>query len=126
MNNSTAQPIVVMGASAGSVNAIHELASTVARNFPAPNFFVKHIGAHCSELSCLVSAWGPNLAVTASDSDVPRPETVHIVPPDQQMALDGPAIRLSRGPKENPALLAIDPLLRSATLSCGPCTIGGG
>ena len=126
MNNSTAQPIVVMSASAGGVNAIHELASSAARNFPVPIFFVQHIVAHRSELSCMVSAQGPNLAVTASDSDVPRPKTVHIVPPDPQRALDRPAIRLSRGPRENPAHLAIDPLLRSAMLSCGPCTIAGG
>ena len=40
------------------------------------------------------------------------------------MVLDGPTIRLSRGPKENHARPAIDPLFRSAALSCGPLAIG--
>ena len=122
--NDTAQPIIVMGASAGGVNAILDLAPALARDFPAPILFVQHIGAHRSELSRLVSARGPNLAFTAADGDLPRPGTIHIAPPDQHMLLDGNLIRLSRGPKENHARPAIDPLFRSAALSCGPRAIG--
>lgn len=124
MNDSTTQPIIVMGASAGGVKAIFALAATLPRDFPAPILFVQHIGAHRSELSRLVSARGPNPAVTAADGDVPRPGTIYIAPPDQHMVLDGHVILLSRGPKENHARPAIDPLFRSAALSCGPRAIG--
>lgn len=124
MNHSPSRPIIVIGASAGGVNAILELAPTLPRDFPAPILFVQHIGAHRSELWKLVNARGPNVAVNASDGDVPRPGTIYIAPSDQHMLLDGPVIRLSRGPKEHHARPAIDPLFRSAALSCGPRAIG--
>jgi two-component system, chemotaxis family, protein-glutamate methylesterase/glutaminase len=124
MNNLIHQPIIVIGASAGGVNAILELALTLPRNFPAPILFVQHIGAHTSALSNLVSASGTNRAITACDGDVPRAGTIHIAPPDHHMLLDGSVIRLSRGPKEHHTRPAIDPLFRSAALECGPRAIG--
>jgi two-component system chemotaxis response regulator CheB len=124
MNDSTTQPVIVMGASAGGVKAIFELASALPRDFPAPILFVQHIGAHRSELSALVSARGPNPAVNAPDGEGPRPGTIHIAPPDRHMLLDGGVIRLSRGPKEHHARPAIDPLFRSAALQYGPRAIG--
>ncbi|MDB5938655.1 MAG: CheB methylesterase, partial [Polaromonas sp.] len=54
MNDSTTQPVIVMGASAGGVNAILALAQALPRDFPAPILFVQHIGAHRSELWKLV------------------------------------------------------------------------
>ena len=124
MRPSPSEPVIVMGASAGGVNAILQLASALPGNFPAPILFVQHIGAHASELCKLVSARGPNPALTPVDGDVPRPGTIYIAPPDQHMLLDGPVIRLSRGPKEHHARPAIDPLFRSAALHCGPRAIG--
>ncbi|MBG6077678.1 chemotaxis protein CheB [Polaromonas sp. CG_9.11] len=124
MNPSPPEPVIVMGASAGGVHAILELAPALPRDFPAPILFVQHIGAHRSELWKLVNARGPNAAVTASEGDVPRPGTIYIAPPDQHMLLDGHVIRLSRGPKEHHARPAIDPLFRSAALNYGPRAIG--
>ena len=124
MNPSPSEPVIVMGASAGGVKAILELAPALPRDFPAPILFVQHIGAHRSELWKLVAARGPNAAVAASDGDVSRPGTIYIAPPDQHMRLDGPVIRLSRGPKEHHARPAIDPLFRSAALHYGPRAIG--
>jgi two-component system chemotaxis response regulator CheB len=72
----------------------------------------------------MVSARGPNAAVTASDGEVPRPGIIHIAPPDQHMLLKGNVIRLSGGPKEHHARPAIDPLFRSTALDCGPRAIG--
>ena len=124
MNASTTQPIIVIGASAGGVSAILDLAATLPRDFPAPILFVLHIGAHRSELYKLVSARGPNVAVTACDGDMPRPGTIYIAPSDRHMLLEGGFIRLSRGPKEHHARPAIDPLFRSAALNFGPRAIG--
>ena len=117
-------PVIVIGASAGGVDAILDLAPRLPRDFPVPILFVQHIGAHRSELWKLVSGRGPNQAVNASDGDVPRPGTIHIAPSDQHMLLEGHVIRLSRGPKEHHARPAIDPLFRSVALDCGPRAIG--
>ncbi|MDB5931100.1 MAG: CheB methylesterase, partial [Polaromonas sp.] len=124
MNHSPVHSVIVMGASSGGVNAILELALTLPRNFPAPILFVQHIGAHRSELSRLVSASGPNPAVTATDGSQPTPGTIHIAPPDHHMLIDKGLIRLTRGPKEHHARPAIDPLFRSAALEYGPRAIG--
>ena len=124
MNHSPSPPVIVIGASAGGVKAMLELAPALPRDFPAPILFVHHIGAHRSELYKLLSARGPNPAVNASAGDIPRPGTIYIAPSDQHMLLDGPVIRLSRGPKEHHARPAIDPLFRSAALQYGPRAIG--
>ncbi|MDB5742194.1 MAG: CheB methylesterase [Polaromonas sp.] len=116
--------VIVMGASAGGVNAILALAAALPRNFPAPILFVHHIGAHRSALDKLVSTCGPNLAVQAQDGDVPTPGTIHIAPADHHMLLDAGVIRLSRGSKEHHARPAIDPLFRSAALAYGPLATG--
>jgi len=124
MNPSSSLPLIVIGASAGGVNAILELAPALPRNFPAPILFVQHIGAHPSELWKLLNARGPNTALNASDGDVPRPGMIHIAPSDHHMLLQDQVIRLSRGPKEHHARPAIDPLFRSVALECGPRAIG--
>ena len=124
MNVSPAQRFIVMGASAGGVNAILELAPALPANFPAPILFVQHIGAYPSRLWELTHARGPNVAVQAAEGDVPRPGTLYFAPPDHHMLLEAGVIRLSHGPKENHVRPAIDPLFRSAALECGPQAIG--
>jgi two-component system chemotaxis response regulator CheB len=124
MKSCTAQALILIGASAGGVQAALELAPALPANFPVPILFVQHIGAHPSRLWELVQARGPNAAVAASDGAVPRPGTIYFAPPDHHMLLQGGLIRLSRGPKEHHARPAIDPLFRSAALDCGPQAIG--
>jgi len=119
-----ARQVIVMGASAGGVNAILALAPRLPADFPLPILFVQHIGAHRTELWNLVTAAGPNPAVPATQGCVPRPGTIYIAPPDQHMLLDRGVIHLSAGPKEHHARPAIDPLFRSAALAFGPRAIG--
>ena len=124
MPTPAAQAFVLIGASAGGVNAILDLAPALPANFPVPILFVQHIGAHPSRLWELAHQRGPNPAVAASDGDVPRPGTLYFAPPDHHMLLQDGRIRLWRGPKEHHARPAIDPLFRSAALECGPQAIG--
>lgn len=124
MNPQTAESVIVIGASAGGVQAILELAPTLAANFPAPILVVQHIGAHPSQLWQLVQARGPNAAVVGRDGMAPQPGTIYFAPPDHHMLLEGGLIRLWRGPKEHHTRPAINPLFRSAALDCGPRVIG--
>ena len=116
--------VVVIGASAGGVPALLELASALPPRFPAAILVVLHIGANPSLLPELLRSRGPNPAVHASDGETPLPGTIHVAPPDHHMLLERDRIRLTRGPKENHARPAIDPLFRSAALHWGRRVIG--
>ena len=116
---------IVIGASAGGVDAILKIAAQLAPDFPAPILCVQHIGAHRSRLAQLINSKGPNHAVSAVDGMVPLPSTIYVAPPDRHMILDEEgAIRLSAAAKEHHARPAIDPLFRSAALVYGPRVIG--
>ena len=121
---STRSPFVFIGASSGGVHAMLDFVAALPAGFPAPIFFVQHIGARPSELAHLLDRRGPNRAVHASDGDVPVAGTIYVAPPDHHMLLEDGVVRLNRGPKEHHARPAIDPLFRSAALTCGPAAIG--
>lgn len=115
---------ICVGASAGGVKAMLGLAAALREDFPAPIFFVRHIGAHRSHLPDLLNSRGPNRAVEPRDGEVPVGGKIYVAPPDQHMILQDGLIRLNRGPKEHHARPAIDPLFRSAALECGPRAVG--
>ena len=115
---------IFIGASAGGVHAILELAAALPSDFPVPIFFVQHIGSHRSQLDMLISMRGPNIGVSPVDGEQVRPGRIYVAPPDRHMVVEGEQIRLLHGPKEHHARPAIDPLFRSAALSCGPSAVG--
>lgn len=117
-------PHILIGASAGGVYALLELAAALPPAFPAPILVVQHIGAHRSQLAELLSDRGPNRAVVAADGQQPEAGTIYLAPPDHHMLVKQGLIRLTRGPKEHHARPAIDPLFRSAALDLGPRAVG--
>lgn len=116
--------IIVMGASAGGVEALLKLAPQLASNLAAPIVLVLHIGAHRSHLPELLNAHGPLRAVFARSGTVPLNGTIHVAPSDQHVLLEGGVLRLTHGPKEHHSRPAIDPLFRSAALDVGARAIG--
>ena len=116
--------LVVIGASMGGVEALLELAAALPADFAAPIAVVLHIGSHPSILPELLARAGPLRAVHATSGERLRPGTIYVAPPDHHMVLDDGKVRLSRGPRENHARPAIDPLFRSAALAWGPRAIG--
>jgi len=116
--------LVVVGASAGGVSALLQLSQALPAPFGAPICIVQHVGNHPSLLPELLRFRGPNEAVQARHGQRLAPGTLHVAPPDQHMLLDGDTVRLTRGPKENHARPAIDPLFRTAALGWGSRAIG--
>lgn len=116
--------LVVVGASAGGISALLDLAGSLPAGFAAPVCVVQHIGANPSILPELLSARGPHPAVHARDGQLLTPGVIHVAPPDHHLLVEGRSLRLTRGPKENHTRPAIDPLFRSAALAWGPRTIG--
>ncbi|QPC89048.1 chemotaxis protein CheB (plasmid) [Mesorhizobium sp. NBSH29] len=116
--------IIVIGASAGGVGALRFLAAALPDTFPAPVLVVLHIGAHRSELPKLLNAAGPLLANHTEDGETIHPGRIYVAPPDRHMIVADGRLRLLRGPKENCARPAIDPLFRSVAEHYGADAVG--
>lgn len=123
-NAATHRDIIVIGASAGGVPVLLELAKGLPRDLAASVLIVVHIGAHPSTLPELMSAAGPLTAVHPRHLERLEPGRIYVAPPDHHMLVVGRQIRLTRDAKENHARPAIDPLFRSAAIAHGTRTIG--
>lgn len=117
--------IVVIGASAGGVEALRQLVSGLPPGLPAAVFVVVHIPPHMgSVLPELLARSGPLPAAHAQDGEEVRPGRIYVAPPDRHLLLSPGTVRLSAGPRENHSRPAADPLFRSAALSYGPRVAG--
>jgi two-component system chemotaxis response regulator CheB len=122
--NPISRDIVVMAASLGGLKALQTIVSSLPADLPASVLVVMHIGAWPSQLPSILQAESRMPVVHARDGQAIERSTVYIAPPDRHMlVLDG-TIVLSRGPKENFARPAADPLFRSVAVTCGPRAIG--
>jgi two-component system, chemotaxis family, protein-glutamate methylesterase/glutaminase len=117
--------VIVIGASAGGVEALSELVKALPPDFPAAVFVVLHIPAHSpSQLHKILSRSSQLPVVPAGDGDEIVPSRIYIAPPDRHMMCEEKRIRLTRGPKENRFRPAVDVLFRSAAFTFGPRAIG--
>jgi len=115
--------IIVIGASSGGLDALRVLLQGLPIDLPAAVFVVLHVGAR----SHLVDIFGntASLRVVRATSGAPiEYRTIYIAPPGQHLLLHDAHLLLRRGPKENMARPAIDPLFRSAAATFGGRVIG--
>jgi two-component system chemotaxis response regulator CheB len=118
------QRLVVIGASAGGVEALAELVSALPADFPAAVLAVMHFPPHATSLLPLIlGRRGPLPAVHAEDGAEIRPGTIYVAPPDRHLLVEGGRLRLSRGPRENGHRPAADALFRSAARAYGRCVV---
>ena len=115
---------MVIGASTGGVEALRALVSALPANIPAALFVVLHVGSHKSELPWLLNQLGGMPANHARDGQDFQAGHIYIAPPDHHMVIEAGRISLTKGPRENWARPAIDPLFRSAASVYGANTIG--
>jgi two-component system chemotaxis response regulator CheB len=108
--------VIVVGASAGGVETLKEVARGLPAGLPASVFVVCHFppGGR-SILPEILSGAGPLLATHAIDGELFHPGHIYVAPPDHHLLLSPDRrIRATRGPRENHSRPAIDPLFRSA------------
>ena len=124
-----AQDVIVLGASAGGVEALAELISLLPADLPAAVFVVLHIPPHgASVLPSILSRRGRLPARHPEDGERVRRGQVYVAPPDHHLLLRQDAgtlfVRLTRGPAENGHRPAVDTLFRSAARAAGPRVAG--
>jgi two-component system chemotaxis response regulator CheB len=117
--------IVVIGASAGGVEALNRLVASLGAPPAAAIFVVLHLptNAH-SFLPKILGRAGTVAVQHAEDGMVPEPGRVYVAPPDHHLLLKRERMHLVRGPTENGHRPAIDPLFRSAAEAHGSRVIG--
>jgi two-component system, chemotaxis family, protein-glutamate methylesterase/glutaminase len=117
--------IVVIGASAGGVEAVVEVVRNIPPDFPGSVFVVVHFpGSVTSTLPRILTRAGSLPAHHPKSGEAIRPGLIYVAPPDCHLTIEDRHIRLSRGPKENGCRPAIDPLFRSAARSYGARVVG--
>jgi two-component system, chemotaxis family, protein-glutamate methylesterase/glutaminase len=111
----TSHDIIVIGASAGGVEALTKLVRTLPRNLPAALFVVLHIPADSpSLLPQILTHAGALPASHPTDGAAITPGQIYVAPADHHLVVERGHVRVVRGPKENRHRPAIDPLFRSA------------
>jgi len=121
----TQRDIIVIGASAGGIQALTTLVAGLPRDFPASLLVVVHIPPYAiSRLPEILSRSGPLPAAHARHGEAIEPGRIYIAPPDRHLLVRAGWIELSRGPREDHCRPAIDPLFRTAARVYGARVIG--
>lgn len=117
--------IVVIGASAGGIEALRTIAAGLPADFSVPIAVVMHSAPDAAGvLSEILDRAGPLTAVRARDHERLQAGRIYLPPSDRHLLIEPGRVRVTRGPKENLFRPAIDPLFRSAAQVYGPAAIG--
>jgi two-component system, chemotaxis family, protein-glutamate methylesterase/glutaminase len=117
--------IVVIGASAGGIEALRTLVASLPADFAVPICVVLHTAPESpGVLDAILTRAGVLPATNATDRERLRPRRVFVAPPDRHLVIEPGTMRVTRGPRENRFRPAIDPLFRSAAQVYGPGAIG--
>jgi two-component system, chemotaxis family, protein-glutamate methylesterase/glutaminase len=117
--------IIVIGASAGGVEAVTQLVRQLPADLSAALFVVLHFPAYSTSVLPSILQREGVLPVRHPQNQEPiQPGHIYVAPPDYHLLVRPDHIQLSRDPKENGHRPAIDPLFRSAAQAHGPHVVG--
>jgi two-component system, chemotaxis family, protein-glutamate methylesterase/glutaminase len=117
--------IVVVGASAGGVEALSALFWDMPSRVPITFFVAQHVSPHSgSSLPAILERTGRLPAEHPRDGQKFKPGRIYVAPPDLHLMVAKGIVHLSHGPKDHHVRPAIDPLFRSAAQVYGQRVIG--
>ncbi len=117
--------IIVIGGSSGATAPLKAILAALPADLPAAVFIVLHVPARSIGILAMVASAAGRLPVhQAADGMAILPGNVYLAVPDHHLILANGHLLLGRGPRENMARPAIDPLFRSAAAAYGPRVIG--
>ena len=117
--------IIAIGGSAGAIGAIKTLCYSLPADIPAAVCIVVHVGARGNNVMADIFGQRCSIPVTtAIDGERLQQGHVYVAAADRHLIVLADTLRLGRGPRENLARPAIDPLFRSAGLSHGSRATG--
>jgi two-component system chemotaxis response regulator CheB len=117
--------LVVIGGSAGGLDALRPLVAGLPADLPAAVLVVLHMPAQTdSALAAILGRCGPLPAVPASSGEPLRRGRIYVGVPDHHLLVRDDRILLSRAPKQNRTRPAIDALFRSAARWRARRTVG--
>jgi len=117
--------IVVVGGSAGGVEALSALFWNMPSTVPNAFFVALHVPPRTrSRLPSILNRAGRLTAEHPSDGQKIRPGWIYVAPPDFHLLVGKGVVRLGHGPKECHVRPAINPLFRSAAQVYGQRVIG--
>jgi two-component system chemotaxis response regulator CheB len=112
--------VVVVGGSAGGIEALVEITATLPADLPACVLVTVHVGEHAqSNLPQILSRRGPLPAAHARHGEPLLPGRVYVAPPDSHLLTASGTARLSSGPRVNRHRPAVDVMFASAARWAG-------
>lgn len=117
--------IIAIGASAGGVQLVLDLAPELPPDLPASVFVVLHTApGYLSPLPELLSERGPLPAVHPLHGDPIEPGRIYVAPPDNHLQVGAGFVEVVHGARENGHRPSVDALFRTAARAYGPRVIG--
>lgn len=118
--------IIVIGASAGGLEALDKLIGALPTDLPAAIFIVQHMAPE-NTAEALLHRLRRHKAFhceQASDGEVFEARNIYIAPPNFHLLVKTKTLLVTKGARENRYRPAIDPLFRSAAVTHGSRVIG--
>jgi two-component system, chemotaxis family, protein-glutamate methylesterase/glutaminase len=117
--------IIVLGGSAGAIEALLRLVTHLPDNLPAAVMVAVHMSSSFPSRLAELLALKSSLPVEpARHGTAITPGRVYVAVPDLHLSVDSGTLELTRGPKEHFTRPAIDVLFRSAARAYGPRVAG--